>query len=149
MGGQAVAPPPLSPKPVGGATFAAAEENVLGDDGLYLSAVTHTFALYIHTRMVAVVATALPMQDAVALPRAAPDRRQLVPPRAVGMCADGHVFRCLGGGVGGRYLAHPTRPRTEKARRAKAQRCPWHQKAAQRQKNDFSMWSSHQRCRPP
>lgn len=107
MGGQAVAPPPLSPKPVGGATFAAAEENVLGDDGLYLSAVTHTFALYIHTRMVAVVATALPMQDAVALPRAAPDRRQLVPPRAVGMCADGHVFRCLGGGVWGAVSCPP------------------------------------------
>lgn len=80
-GGVAVAPsPPLSPEAVDDATVAAAEEHLLGDDGLHLSAAGHT---YVYGRVVAVVATALPALDAASLPRFAPDWRELVPPGAL------------------------------------------------------------------
>lgn len=79
-GGPPPLPPPLSPEAVDDATVAAAEEHLLGDDGLHLSAAGHA---YVYERVVAVVSTALPALDVAALPRFAPDWRELVGPGAL------------------------------------------------------------------
>lgn len=76
-GGWRPPPPPPSADAVDDATVAAAEEHLLGDDGLHLSAAGHA---YVYERVVAAVAAALPALDAAALPRFAPDWRELVPP---------------------------------------------------------------------
>eukprot|EP00168_Porphyra_purpurea_P013763 TRINITY_DN3853_c0_g2_i1.p2 TRINITY_DN3853_c0_g2~~TRINITY_DN3853_c0_g2_i1.p2 ORF type:complete len:186 (-),score=66.63 TRINITY_DN3853_c0_g2_i1:257-814(-) len=60
---------------VDAATVAAAEEHLLSDDGLHLGPAGHTF---VFESLVEVVRTQLPALDADALPRFAPEWRELV-----------------------------------------------------------------------